>query len=130
MEDKVAIYENTNIFLNSHNQQCVITTNENGSCKVTNATSFSLFGVFDGHCGVDCSQYVSTHLPLYLIQQSDFKLLNELANTESLNKMFVNSFKAINDRFTEKAIQEVTLLIFNWFYLKHDSSLEYFLNYK
>ena len=109
MEDKVAIYESTSIFLNSQQNRSNtpnVISNVNGSCKASQS-SFSLFGVFDGHCGVDCSQYVSTHLPLYLIQQSDFKLLNELENADSLNKMFVNSFKEINDRFTEKAIQEV-----------------------
>ena len=97
MEDKVALYENTNIFLKT-----------NGNEKPV-----SLFGVFDGHCGIDCGHYVSSHLPLYIIQQPEFKLLHELETNyelnNSLNKLFVNSFKIINERFTEKANKEVIL---------------------
>lgn len=96
MEDKVAVYENLNIFKKS---------DTNLSIK-----PISLFGVFDGHCGVDCSQYVSSHLPLYIVQQQEFANLSQLTNVDfvhSVNNLVTRSFKIINQRFTEKAIQEV-----------------------
>lgn len=95
MEDKVALYENTNIFLR-----------KNGNGK-----QVSLFGVFDGHCGIDCAHYISSHLPLYIIQQPEFELLHKPETnhelTNSLNKLFTRSFKIINERITEKAQKEV-----------------------
>jgi serine/threonine protein phosphatase PrpC len=96
MEDKVAIYENLNIFHKSDTS--------------LSARPISLFGVFDGHCGVDCSQYVSSHLPLYIVQQQEFTNLSQLKNNEfinSMNSLLTRSFKIINQRFSEKAVQEV-----------------------
>ena len=100
MEDKVALYENLNIFTKP---------DSNISIK-----PISLFGVFDGHCGVDCSQYVSSHLPLYIVQQQEFSNLSQIKNTDfvnSISNLLTRSFKIINQRFSEKAVQEVNLKI-------------------
>ena len=104
MEDKVALYENLDIFhkLNS----TIISDNYKNNID----KPISLFGVFDGHCGVDCSHYVSSHLPLYIFQNPEFKSLGELKANEffdSMNYLLSKSFKGINTRFTEKALQEV-----------------------
>jgi serine/threonine protein phosphatase PrpC len=89
MEDKVALYENMNLFLKSPKSQ-----------------EISLFGVFDGHCGVDCSQYVSTHLPLNIARQVEFNKLSENYSTSAMQNLFEKSFKETTQRFTDKAIQE------------------------
>jgi len=85
MEDKVAIIENINLF-----QSEVV----NNRSKRPGA----LFGVFDGHCGVDCALYVSKQLPMYIIQHPEF--------TQDINKVFVDSFDTINKRFTSKSRKE------------------------
>lgn len=97
MEDKTAIIENIEMFqrsLTSNNCTDLVTDRLNKSPS-------ALFAVFDGHCGVDCAQYVSKHLPMHLIQHSEF-------NRENDNNMRVlnDSFQVINERFTQKAQKE------------------------
>lgn len=88
MEDKTSIYENSYLF----------SSNETNS--LSKKRSSALFAVFDGHCGADCSQYVSIHLPMYIIQHEDFK------DETKLDNLLIDSFSVINQRFSEKAHQE------------------------
>ena len=103
MEDKVAIIENIEIL--------------RGGCEPMADRSArlptSLFGVFDGHCGVDCAMYVSKHLPMYLIQHPEFYSAND-DHTRALT----DSFEVINKLFTDKAKKEVCNILFP--YLKLD----------
>jgi hypothetical protein len=75
MEDRTAIYENMNIFhqpflSNCHQTQCVQKSISNGLNRMPDA----LVAVFDGHCGVDCAQFVSSHLQMTIIQNAELKL--------------------------------------------------------
>jgi len=59
-------------------------------------------------CGADCSQYVSTHLPMYIIQHEKFNNESDL----EFNNLLTESFQAINKRFSEKAQREVFFFLF------------------
>ena len=90
MEDKTSIIENIDIFRGQQADR-------------SNRLPSSLFGVFYGHCGVDCAQYVSKHLPMYLIQHPDFY------SADNYTKAFTDSFEEINRMFTDKARKEVRI---------------------
>lgn len=90
MEDKVAILENIDIFRSG---------SEPADRSIRLPTA--LFGVFDGHCGIDCAQYVSKHLPMYLIQHPDFYKEND-----NHTRALTDSFEVINEMFTDKAKKE------------------------
>lgn len=96
MEDKTAIIENIEMLQRSLSpNNSTLTINDR-----LNKNPSALFAVFDGHCGVDCAQYTSKHLPLYLIQHPEL-------NTESDNRRAITeSFQVINERFTQKAQKE------------------------
>lgn len=94
MEDKIAIIENIELFQRSH------TNNSISDVTHRNKKPSALFGVFDGHCGVDCAQYVSKHLPMYIIQHPAFNKDNNVT-------AFTESFEVINEQFTKKSKKEL-----------------------
>lgn len=98
MEDKIAIIENVEMF-----QQSLSGNIYNNSIFDTSRSKrpTALFGVFDGHCGIDCSQYISKHLPMYIIQHPDFNKSND-NHVIALEE----GFKIINEKFSEKARTE------------------------
>jgi serine/threonine protein phosphatase PrpC len=111
MEDRTSLYENINIFhqpflSNCHQAQCVQKSIVNGFLS---PMPDALVAVFDGHCGSDCAQYVSSHLPLTIIQNSELKLQSKENYENSIEKIFRHSFTIINERFTEKALEEVNI---------------------
>lgn len=105
MEDKVALYENLDILHESFlsNLKLSRISNANGTQSVRLPSA--LFGVFDGHCGVDCAQYVSSHLPMNIIQHSNFKA--SIEDEMTMKKIVLDSFKSVNEKFTKKANEEV-----------------------
>ena len=114
MEDKTACYENIDI-LSSHRLFDLKRTSDSeneSDDDVENDNDVelrrgrrrrpnSLFAVFDGHCGADCAQYVSTHLPMAIVDSlaADAEL--------PVEDMFKSTFQRVNDKFTEKAREEV-----------------------
>ncbi|RMZ99273.1 phosphatase [Brachionus plicatilis] len=91
MEDRTSILENIDVLTNfcSSNSQY-----EANSKKLS-----SIFAVYDGHCGSDCVQYVSTHLPFSIMQ--DFQ-----SSEPNINQIIKKSFSSINEKFKYKAINE------------------------
>ena len=94
MEDRTSIYENIDL-LNNY-----FLFDSRDLIKKPNA----LFGVFDGHCGSDCAQYVSTHLPLNIIQHHDFK--EKMDTNSNLESVFTETFELVNQKFLDKASKE------------------------
>jgi len=90
MEDKVAIIENIDLI-----QSCLLGQEEAHEAIKKPA---ALFAVFDGHCGVDCAQYVSKHLPMLILQHPQFK--------HDINRVFADTFNLVNQKFTQKAKEE------------------------
>lgn len=114
MEDRTAIYENINIFhqpflSNCHQTQCVQKSILN---TFLNRMPDALVAVFDGHCGSDCAQYVSSHLPMTIIQNSELKLQSKENYENSMERILRHSFTILNERFSEKAVEEVYFLFF------------------
>lgn len=80
----------------------------------------ALFGVFDGHCGADCAQYISTHLPLAIVHSlgsgsigdDEVNSPDEESGRLDIESMFRRTFRDVNERFTEKARQEVLISSF------------------
>jgi serine/threonine protein phosphatase PrpC len=66
-----------------------------------NKRNSSLFALFDGHCGVECAEYVSKHLSYELVESYNEK------NSELLNEeFFKSSFNKINKNFTQLALSQ------------------------
>lgn len=100
MEDKTAIYENIDI-LN-------IKSGDLAEDELDVRRPHAMFGVFDGHCGADCAQYVSTHLPIAIIKHKNFTESIKSHETDSaLFQLFTECFRAVNVHFTVKAREEV-----------------------
>ena len=97
MEDKTTLYENINIFSTSSFE--LVSTS-----KIIKRPD-AIYGVFDGHCGVDCAQYISTHLALLIVQNPKLKSSKE--SNDLINQLIFDSFQNINQQFTEKAKKEV-----------------------
>lgn len=91
MEDRTSIIENIDVLNNFCLQN---TEKKNCSTKLS-----SIFAVYDGHCGSDCVQYVSTHLPFEILQ-------NFLNSRSAIDKIIRKSFLSINERFKLKAMNE------------------------
>jgi serine/threonine protein phosphatase PrpC len=109
MEDKTAIYENIELF-----DESSFLASEN--LKNTKNYSNALYAVFDGHCGIDCAQYVSSHLPLYIIQglnmlrkNTTYKSLSNSDLKNSIRSLLIESFEVTNKRFILKASNEVKI---------------------
>ena len=107
MEDRVAIYENLDIILKPLPLSENIKLTMNGKDRAHKSSA--IYGVFDGHCGMDCSQYVSSHLPFSIIHHPDYNPYpkNNIELNKAMNKIFIDSFSYTNEKFTEKANQEV-----------------------
>ncbi len=99
MEDKTTLYENINIF--SASSFKLLSSN-----KVVQRPD-AIYGVFDGHCGVDCAQYISTHLSMSIIQNPKFKSSKD--SCDLINLLIFDSFHNVNKQFTEKAKKEVNI---------------------
>ena len=111
MEDKVAIIENLDIFFYS---KATTTTTKSHDINDSTRASSSLFAIFDGHCGLEASHYVSVHLPLHLIQHDSFRdafyeqtLDSSSTQNQLLNELIGECFDTINMKFTKKAQIEV-----------------------
>lgn len=116
MEDKTACYDNIDI-LNTRRLYDLKRTDatDDDSEEDDDAADViihrrrrrpaALFAVFDGHCGADCAQYASTHLPMAIID----RLPDEPA-PEQVADTFRQAFRNVNDKFTEKARDEVLFL--------------------
>jgi serine/threonine protein phosphatase PrpC len=107
MEDKTAIYDNLSLLTTLPKQESIDGVDSSSSSIEEATPPAALFGVFDGHCGADCSQYVSTHLPLAILQNSGLKAALESTSEAGIRKIFNESFKTINNQFTAKAREEV-----------------------
>ena len=120
MEDRISIFENISMF--DKRQQRLASAS--GSCESLNNSTAELarqqvhahaklYAVFDGHLGVDCAQYVSTHLPMHIIgellkQTPSGASSNDKQDTLArLGDMLTHSFEAINRQFVNKAHREV-----------------------
>jgi serine/threonine protein phosphatase PrpC len=101
MEDKVSIIENINIYDELEEKQL------NGRKEIEDdVTHKSLYAVFDGHCGVEAAQYVSTHLPQFIIQKYH-SMKSSTITQQHLTDIFLNSFQSINERLLLKSTEEV-----------------------
>jgi serine/threonine protein phosphatase PrpC len=89
MEDRVAIYDNLNMFFIEKKDSPFLNK------------PHALFAIFDGHSGIEAAQYVSSHLPLFIIQ-------HELYETD-IKKAIYDSFEKINYSLSIKAIAEVII---------------------
>lgn len=91
MEDRTSIIENIDILEDFCQKK---------SGKDLNPRKLhSLFAVYDGHCGSECAQYVSTHLPFMIIQ-------NFRNSQDKFDQIIKKSFISVNEKFTAKAINE------------------------
>lgn len=116
MEDKVAIIENIDMFFyrknlssqQQNNKKKSKDSNEDDTSSSTRRPS-SLFAVFDGHCGLEASHYVSVHLPIYLIQHPQFEeaFYDDDQDSEQINQLISQCFDTINTKFSKKAEAEV-----------------------
>ena len=116
MEDKTACYENIEI-LNPRRlydlKQCSVDSDDESNVNQKNGQQQqqrrqrlrpgALFGVFDGHCGADCAQYTSTHLPMAIID----RLSTDEPTPEQVAETFRQTFRTVNEKFTQKAREEV-----------------------
>jgi serine/threonine protein phosphatase PrpC len=102
MEDKTTLYENINIFSTSSFK--LLPTSK------TVQRPDAIYGVFDGHCGVDCAQYISTHLAMSIVQNP--KLKSSKDSFDLINQLIFDSFQNINQQFTEKATKEVNINLY------------------
>lgn len=64
---------------------------------------------YKGHCGLEAAQYVSVHLPFYLLQQSGFFKALASPDRSEIERLLAESFSVINERFTKKAVDEVSV---------------------
>ncbi len=88
MEDRMAIYEDLNMFFEDLNKNYSFLNKPH-----------ALFAIFDGHSGIEAPEYVSSHLPLFIIQ-------HELYETD-IKKAIYDSFEKINKSLLMKANAEV-----------------------
>lgn len=104
MEDKTACYENIQIFNSRYSTVDSDSEYEDEDIFNRSNSANALFGVFDGHCGPECAQYVSTHLPMAIIEEigDDWDTIQP--------DTIKNAFKNTNHKFNEKARQEVYYL--------------------
>ena len=115
MEDKTACYENIEI-LNprrlydlKQRTDCSVDSDDDSNVNNKNGQRRqrlrpgALFAVFDGHCGADCAQYTSTHLPMAIIE----RLSTDEPTPEQVAETFRQTFRAVNEKFTQKARDEV-----------------------
>ena len=66
--------------------------------------SLSIFSLFDGHCGVECAEFVSKHLPLELL---DACTNDSLPSTSTVSEsMFKASFRQVNAKFSRIAHEQ------------------------
>ena len=91
MEDRMAIYEDLNSFFEDLNINYSFLNKPH-----------ALFAIFDGHSGIEAPEYVSSHLPLFIMQ-------HELYVTD-IKKAIYDSFEKINNRLSMKATAEVNYL--------------------
>lgn len=57
-----------------------------------------LFAVYDGHCGSETANYVSTHLPLQLVKHENYD--------KNIENAFIETFDKLNQKLLEKAKNE------------------------
>lgn len=107
MEDKICLYENTEIFTSSFLSNSCLDQGDSNEDDSKPRRKNAIFGVFDGHCGVDCAQYVSSHLPMTIVQNSDLKNSLESPSNPNLETLIKESFQKVNENFTKKAREEV-----------------------
>lgn len=106
MEDKTACYENIDILSSRRLFDLKRTDSDPDSDDekiLRRKRPNALFAVFDGHCGADCAQYVSTHLPLAIVEA----LTDDAGGPDSIGDMLKKTFRTVNDKFTCKAREEV-----------------------
>ena len=91
MEDRTSIIENIDVLENF----CLKKFEKDTSTRKLS----SIFAVYDGHCGSECVQYVSSHLPFVILQ-------NFRKSQEKIDQIIKKSFISVNEKFTAKAINE------------------------
>ncbi|VDM44451.1 unnamed protein product [Toxocara canis] len=88
MEDKAAIFPSL----------CVVEPTKNGALSKD-----AFFAVFDGHNGVDCASYASSHFHRCLVEQHNY-------TTGLLEPVMRNAFKAVDQRLEARCRNEVVSL--------------------
>lgn len=110
MEDRTAIYENVNLLSNAIASDQLAIDLDASLSSAQSATVIgqptALVGVFDGHCGADCAQYVCTHLPMSIIKHPNLNTALESSNDSLIRKLFHECFTSVNEQFSSKAKDE------------------------
>ncbi|XP_039046868.1 probable protein phosphatase 2C 27 [Hibiscus syriacus] len=62
---------------------CIADLAKNFGCDLVSEEAISFYGVFDGHGGKDASHFVCDHFPRVIVEDVDFPLELEKADTRS-----------------------------------------------